>query len=294
MVDYINTPGNEVPDNTILVVPHEINTDGHWTDIIEPLIGKVKRKWFVDHFYYCLPLVIGNQYGFIIKATKGFTAYWAGGESEVRMCTYDPSDQRQIYTTHFKNGVITIQNRFALKTPPGINLMTIQPPNMYIPNLVAMTGVIETDNIRRDFTFNMRVMSPNVPVTVHPGDPIGAFIPISRATVEKYEVKLVTDVFTPEQHLLETLESKNLARERQGVDVPKPHNAGRRYFRGSHTTGGDYVNHQKTLKNPTPLHHSPQTETSSSAPSSSGDEYRESEVHDQTEDGSASFPPLSH
>lgn len=293
MVDFINTPGNEVPPNTVLVVPHNVGSDGHYKDIIVPLVGKTRRTWFNDHFYYCLPLVIGNQYGFLIKATRGFTAYWPGGNAEVRLCFYDTTDQRQVYTSHFKSGVITIQNRFALKTPPGINLMTIQPPNMYIPNLVCMTGVIETDNIRRDFTFNMRVMIPEVPVTVKPGDPLGAFIPIPRGTVEKYEIKLVTDVFSVEHHQLEVGEGKALSMERGGVDASKPHNAGRRYFKGEHTTGEKYVEHQRVLKVNRP-DHSHQTETSSDAQPSSEDVGHAYEGDVPGEDDSASFPPLSH
>ena len=53
-------------------------------------------------------------------------------------------------------GVVTIQNRFTFRTPPDVNLMTINPPNYWIDGIQHMTGVIETDNLRRDFTFNLK------------------------------------------------------------------------------------------------------------------------------------------
>lgn len=249
MTEYINTPGNEVPDNTIVVIPYGLETDGFYTEIIESLNGRVKREWFTDHFYYCLPLVIGNQYGFIIKSTKKFSVTWPGGNAAVQI-TEDPDNtiHKQHLSNHFTNGVLTVQNNFALKTPLGINLMTIQPPNFYIPGLVAMSGVVETDNIRRDFTFNLRVTIPNMEINVNVGDPLGAFLPIPRNTVENYKVQLVTDIFSKEQHLLEIEETDNLSKERSGSDKNKPHMSGRRYFNGQHTNGSAYLNHQKVLK----------------------------------------------
>jgi len=246
--DYINSKDNEIPDNTILVVPHVLDSDGDYLEIIESLVGNKKRDWFTDHFYYCLPLVTGNQYGFIVKAAFSFTAVWAGGENPVVICYGEDYNDKQIINDHFKNGIITVQNRFALKTPPNINLMTVQPSNYYISNLVAMNAVVETDNLRRDFTFNLRVMSPDTPVVVKAGDPLAGFIPIPRGTVEKYQLRLITDIFTRDQHALEVNESNTLGVERETKDKIKPHAAGRRYFKGTHTNNSVYQNHQKTLK----------------------------------------------
>lgn len=248
MTEYINSPGNEVPDNTILIVPHSINGLSYHEEIIESLIGKLKRNWFDDHFYHCLPLLIGNQYGFVVKSMRSFTAVWCGDKEGPYIEFLDGDDTKQIIKSHFNFGTITIQNRFALKTPPGINLMTIQPPNYFIPGLMAMTAVIETDNIRRDFTFNLKMTTPEMKVYVNAGDPIAAFIPIARNSVEKYNIKLVTDIFSQEQHLLEVKESNLLGEERQTRDKKFYKNNGKRYFKGEHTSGEKYLNHQKKLK----------------------------------------------
>jgi len=250
MTDYINSEGNEIPNNTILVVPQQVGVLCHYEEIISSLIGQQKRDWFNEHFYYCLPLIIGNQYGFIVKSTRTFSAVWCGNHEGPFIEFYDDDDNdaKQIISNHFQSGIITIQNRFALKTPPGINLMTIQPPNYYIPGLIAMTAVIETDNIRRDFTFNLRMTIPEMKVHVKKGDPIGAFIPVPRNTVEKYEIKLITDLFSVEQHSLEVAEANNLGLERQTRDKNRRRGNGQRYFKGEHTTNEKYINHQKKLK----------------------------------------------
>ena len=245
---YINDPGYEVPKDTVLVVPHAVDSDGFYTEVIKPLKGNPKRDWFNAHFYYCLPLSIGNQYGFVIQSLRDFEVTWAGEENDVQITFLnEDNNNKQVVKGGFGSGIITVQNMFALKTPPGINLMTIQPPNMFIPGCVAMTGVIETDQIKRDFTFNIKVTVPNLKITVKKGDPLGAFIPIPRHFVDNFDAKLVTDIFDRELHVNEVQESINLGKERDTTDKEKPHMSGRRYFNGINFDGTKYPDHQKKV-----------------------------------------------
>ena len=245
---YMNDPGYEVPDNHILVVPHslDIPEHGYYNEVITPLAGKVKRDWFTDHFYYCLPINIGNQYGFVINSMIDFDAIWHGGELNPEITILEETGKQYI-KAGFGSGIITIQNNFSLKTPPGINLMTIQPPNMFIPGTVAMTGVIETDNIRRDFTFNLKMTIPNYKIEVRKGDPLGAFIPIPRNFVEAFKVVPAVDVFDKDIVQNDINESYVLSEERNTVDKERPHQSGRRYFSGTHSDGTKYPEHQKRV-----------------------------------------------
>lgn len=248
---YLNDPGHEIPDNTILIVPHTVDTDGHYKEVIESLKGNIKRDWFNEHFYYCLPINIGNQYGFVIKSQRDFEMTWDGSNDKANDILFnfldDEGENKQMIKSGFSTGVVTIQNRFALKTPPGINLMTIQPPNMYIPGCVAMTGVIETDQIRRDFTFNIKITIPNYKIRVNKGDALGAFIPIPRYFVDKFETKLITDVFDKSYHINELKDNAEFNRQRSGEDLSKPHMSGRKYFNGIHAFGESYSDHQKRM-----------------------------------------------
>jgi hypothetical protein len=245
---FLNDPGYEVPENTVVVVPHSPDNTGFYEEMLLPLKGESKRDWFTAHFYYCLPLTIGNQYGIAVRSGYSFDAYWPGGEAAA-VLTFDKTDDvpHQAVSTHFYNGIITFQNFFALKTPPGINLMTIQPPNMFIPGCVAMTGVVETDQIRRDFTFNLKITVPDYKIRINKGDIVGAFIPIPRYFVDKFELALVSDLFDKEVHLNEVQESRTLGEERSTTDKEKNHMAGRRYFKGLHSDNSRYTDHQKTI-----------------------------------------------
>ena len=75
----INQVGYEIPDKTMIIVPHaDYINEEKINNIFESLSGKVSRDWFNTHFTYCLPLAIANQYGFIIKAENDFSVIWSG------------------------------------------------------------------------------------------------------------------------------------------------------------------------------------------------------------------------
>jgi hypothetical protein len=248
---YINDPNFLVPDNKIVVVPLDLEYNEDFLNIIEPLAGKVKRDWFNDHFYYCLPINIGNQYGFIVKSSRTFDVTWNGSTAEAFDLDInfldDFENSPQSFTAGFSNGILTIQNNFHFKTPKGVSLMTIQPPNMFIPGMAAMTGVVETDELRRDFTFNMKITIPNYTIRVNKGDAIGAFIPIQRYFVDKFSLAHVQDIFDKELHKNELLDGEELSRQRSSEDKFRPHESGRKYFHGTHAFGEPYSDHQKRV-----------------------------------------------
>lgn len=246
----INDEHNLVPENTILVVTESDEFNQLALDLIQPLKGQVKRDWFVKHAYYCLPLTIGNQYGFAIRSMYDFTAIWNGGESRNDLIvTVDDSKDpnKQVISSHFGMGVITVQNRFHFRTPLGVNLITLNPPNTFIPNLQNMTGVIETDNLRRDFTFNLKITVPNVLISVKAGDLIGCVLPVPRFTVENYEVKMANEVVSQIVIDAERKAGSAFAAERTGPDTKKPNNNGRRYANGVDIYDNEFYQHQRNM-----------------------------------------------
>ncbi|NCV08479.1 MAG: hypothetical protein EBW76_06990 [Actinobacteria bacterium] len=256
-MSYINDPGNEVPENKIVFYRQHETYDHDISEVIEPLVGKTKRDWFAEHFYYCLPLTIANQYGFVVKSAENIDLYWNDDTSKVYLETDSKiplhDDSRiQTYHTNFKFGVLTIDNNFVLRTPPGINLMTIQPPNYFIPNLMAMSGVVESDNLRRTFTFNLRVTKPHTRIQIKKGDWLAAFIPVKRYFVDKFDLMNGEEYFSRDCLDNEKSDREKLAFERYnsvdiGGDIGKPNDSGRRYFKGIHATDEAYPDHQKRL-----------------------------------------------
>jgi hypothetical protein len=237
--------------NKIVAIPHANTIPYGCEQEYLSLRGKKHREWFSDHAYLCLPLVIGNQYGFVVRSQHTFSAFWDGGEGldavKIIFDDKDPSSMQSV-NSHFGLGIITIQNSFVLRTPENVNLMTVNPPNSFIDGLGHMTGVIETDNLRRDFTFNLKFTRPNYWVRVSKGDWIGCFIPVPRYFVDSFEMVNAKDYLTQEQIDDEISCAREFAKERSGPDSKKPHAAGRRYFMGEDVYGNKFCDHQKRIK----------------------------------------------
>lgn len=248
-----------IPESTIAAISFDKNwqTEEYLNQIFKSLKGEFKRKWFVQHAYYCLPLVIGNQYGFVVKSLWNFEAEWNGGnrpEDVVINILDDPFLYKNLHTlqsikSHFGMGTITIQTPYTLRTSQGINLMTINPPNYFIDGLYCMTGVIETDNLRRDFTYNSRITRPNYKVRVKKGDYIGCVIPYPRHFIDNYSIINAENILTEEELSSERQCANDFGKERAEKDIHKKRQNGRRYFKGEDIYGNKFSDHQKTLDN---------------------------------------------
>lgn len=254
--NYINDPGYEVPKDKILLVPHlgslEEENVPAYLDIVKSLKGEIKRDWFSNYFYYCLPLNIGNQYGFSIHSNFDFDATWngkSGSDGEVDVVIKETNHPRvQFIDGNFGHGIITVSHTFGFRTPIGVNLMTIQPPNMYISGVVTMTAVVETDQLRRDFSFNLKMTDPNRTVSFKKGDVLAAFIPVPRYFVDSFDLAPASDYFDAEVMANEFKDQMELNRQRNAEDLDKKFESGRKYFNGEHAFGCKYADHQKKIK----------------------------------------------
>lgn len=241
-----------IPENKIVAIPHNKSVTINSEEQYQSLVGEKRRDWFSDHAYLCLPLTIGNQYGFVVKSAHTFDVTWNGGKHlkdlKITMIDFIGDNKHQYINSHFGLGILTVQNGFTLRTPPGVNLMTINPPNYFIDGIQHMTGVVECDNLRRDFTFNLKVTRPNHTIRINRGDWIGAFIPVPRYFVDSFEMINAKDCLTPEQIEVEQKTSDDFAAERNGPDREKAHQAGRRYFQGEDVYGNKFLDHQKRIR----------------------------------------------
>jgi hypothetical protein len=246
-----------IPNNTIVAISHDKKwqTKEYLNSIFGSLRGQFKREWFVPHAYYCLPLFMGNQYGFVLKSYWNFEAEWNGGDKpeDVSINILDDKNKYnwekplQSVKPHFGMGTFTIQTTFTLRTPPGVNLITINTPNNYIDGLYCMTGVIETDNLRRDFSFNTRITRPNYKIKVKKGDILGCVLPYPRHFIDQFEIMAANEIF--EEKIIEEERKcgKDFGEERSQKDKHKPRGNGRRYYNGEDIYGNKFCDHQTKL-----------------------------------------------
>jgi hypothetical protein len=243
--------GNDVPENTIAVFVDEkyIGFDYKDIDTIFSLSSK-KRDWFDPHFYKCLPLTIANQYGFVLKSQFDFTVSWDGGDSpeSIKFFFTEPLEEVNKkfprIESHFGHGVFTVVPPFTIRTPPGINIMTINTPNSILPNITVMTGVVETDNLRHSFTFNFKIQQPGVDIFIPKGYPLATVIPIPRYFVENFELKDSKNIFSKEL-VDEEYEAKLRAlSERERMYKEENGATDKNYLNGKDVYGNSFPDHQ--------------------------------------------------
>ena len=248
----------KVPDHRIVALPYDDHYAGLQGTVFLPLRGQHKRDWFSKHAYLCLPLVIGNQYGFALKSLFHATFLWNGGpepaDTTITVHNTEEADafgSLQLLASQFGLGIVTVQTAFALRTPPEVNLMTLQPPNVFIDGLQNLTGVVEADNLRRDFTFNLKITRPDHPIEIKVGDLLAAVMPIPRGFVEKFEMVDAYEAVSPDTVALEQQTARDFGREREEVDAKNKRGVGRRYFKGEDVYGQRFEHsHQQVLTAP--------------------------------------------
>lgn len=251
----------KVPDNTIAFFPLKHPDTQKLFDIkeissfLKPLKNEHKRNWFNSHFYKCLPLAIGNLQGFVFSLPYSFSVFWNGQNTpdsiiinyEEDFLPYEGS-----FTispkSEFGNGILTIHFPLILKTPPGINLITISPPNFPLPGLSPMTAVVESDNLRFSFTLNIKIDLPNTLIKIEKNSPIAGILPIPRYFCDSFELKNAYDIFD-KNIVNDEIETAYMHAKKR--DHMNDNNLGqdKLYYSGKDIKGNIFKDHQLPKKN---------------------------------------------
>ena len=136
------------------------------------------------HPYRCLPLVIANQSGWMLRSPAAFRAYWYGGplKEDVEL-QFDGAPDNRIMS-HFGSGVVTFTVPFLFRTPPGINLWVKGPSNRIKDGIQPLEGVVETDWLASTFTMNWKITRASEWIRFEEGEPYCMLVPIPRGLAE--------------------------------------------------------------------------------------------------------------
>jgi hypothetical protein len=157
---------------------------------LEP--APVNRDWMDQSgnrfAYRCLPLVIANQSGWIIRCPVDFSARWNGGSGISDLKVRLPRDARSgRILSHFGEGVLTLTLPYLFQTPRGINLWVKGPTNWIKDGVQPLEAVVETDWNETTFTMNWKMTRRNHTIRFEQGEPICMIVPIPRGLAESLE-----------------------------------------------------------------------------------------------------------
>jgi hypothetical protein len=198
--------------------------------------------------YRCLPLVIGNTYGWEIKSNSEFIAKYDGGRGvdAIQILKIAGTNFPQ---SHFGDGILTWSVGYLFKTEYPYGLYITGGSNVEVSNPIPLTGIVETYWLPFTFTMNWRFTQKGL-FHMKPGDTICQIFPVDMAIFDNISTELV--------HINNNSELINDYREWSRSRTEFNNNPNRlpkewqkNYFRGTfpHKEGKE-VNHKTNLNVP--------------------------------------------
>lgn len=198
----------------------------------------------------CLPLVMANQAGWVIRTPFGVQARWNGADpvGNIEVSVGDPAHPCRNYVSdHFGSGIVTFNIPFVFRTPPGLNLLVRGAPNFWVEGAHPLEGLVETDWATASFTMNWRIVTPNRWVSFAAGDPICFLQPFAVAAVEAAVPSIVK--LEADSDLEADYRAWEASRSEFLADAERPATAWQKdYFVGTQVADHPAVTHRTRLR----------------------------------------------
>lgn len=216
------------------------------------------RDWmdeFPDrHIYRCLPVAIGNSFGWDILCPTDVALRWNGGP-DAKDITIEVADKEgfpAFAKSHFSSGVVTFEVGVIFRTSPGWALVATGPTNTLKDAIVPLTGIIETEWLPYTFTMNWRFTRPGR-VAFAKGEPFCRVFPVPKNAVRDVRPTLRPLSANPDlerEHLeFRSRRDDFMRRLREGDPEALKSPWGKDYFKGLNpATGMVAEDHQQKLR----------------------------------------------
>jgi hypothetical protein len=137
----------------------------------------------------CLPLLVANEAGWVMRNPEPFRARWDGGSdrSAIEIEFLEGTPQVKPVQSHFGHGVLSWAIPYLFRTPPGYNMLARGPANWPKDGISALEGLVETDWSVATFTMNWRFTRPDHDVVFERGEPFCMVVPQRRGELESFE-----------------------------------------------------------------------------------------------------------
>lgn len=234
-------------------------------DFIAYVVGETKgwslepaasRRDWMDQTPYkganrCLPMVIANQAGWIVKSPCGFKATWNGKNNPTDL-TIEVQENPAIYSKQiasvFGSGIVTFSLPWLFRTPPGIGLLVRGPMNTPRPDAVPLDGLVETNWSPATFTMNWKLMKSKSPVWFRKDEPICHLMPYPLDLLESMQARTapVSEDAELEKQFNEWKHSRHVQFQQGSAEPTKHYRLD--YLKGVRADGSPAPDHRTGLK----------------------------------------------
>jgi hypothetical protein len=233
------------------LVAYEIRDTTGFT--IEP--AERSRRWMDtttgEFAYRCLPMLVANQAGWIIRNSHTVVVSWNGGSMPGAL-TIDVQDGPPTceIISHFGYGILTWRLPYMFRTPPDYNLLARGPANAPKHGASPLEGVIETDWSVTPFTMNWQLTRSGESVTFEKGEAICMIVPQRCRELESFtpEVGSLSSVPGVRSGYLNWRESRQAFERSDRRALPVANRFQRHYLRGTTVDGEQAAGHQVKLR----------------------------------------------
>lgn len=223
--------------------------------VIEP--APPKREW-MDKApgrtpYRCLPMVIANQAGWVVRCPGDFSVTWNGKVDPGGLNFKFPDEATSragFVASNFGMGIITFRFPWLFRTARGTGLWVHGPVNEPKDNLAALEGLVETDWLESPFTMNWKIQRRGAPVYFRKGDVLCTLTPFPLDELQSVAPKFRMIAAAPDlMTAVGEAQKRRLAMvdQQQGsLDGDTPWE--RTYMKGVRIDGTKLETHRTTLK----------------------------------------------
>jgi hypothetical protein len=225
-----------------------------------PIRPAASRRGWMDQTtsrfaYRCLPLTMGNQFGWEVLTPCTFDALWTGGPGvdSIQVVLLGGSGAL-LPVSHFGHGILTFQPSYLFRTEAPYGMYVTGPLNDPRDGIAPLSAFVETDWLPFTFTMNWVFTRPGVAVRFEEGEPFCHFFPMSPAVLQDTEPEIRDLDEDPE--LARTYREWRVQRDRWNEEMRVPGTRAheeewqRFYHRGLIHTGedGGAARHQTRLR----------------------------------------------
>jgi Family of unknown function (DUF6065)/Stf0 sulphotransferase len=183
--------GTKSPAETLALIAYDVGSP------VKPSLasGRPGRVWMdrtpKRFAYRCLPMVIANQWGWMITAGQRVEAIWNGTRPLNGLIVACGGPGAPSASSHFGCGILTFHIGYLFRTPPGFNLHVRGPANMPKDGIHPLEAIVESDWTAATFTMNWQMTRPNHRVVFEAGEPIAMISPVRRGELERFVPEVV-------------------------------------------------------------------------------------------------------
>lgn len=166
-----------------------------------PIIPASTKRDIMDnstskYAYRCLPMIIGNSYGWEIQSNSEFIVKYDGGTSADAIQIIKISGST-FPESHFGNGVFTWHTGYLFKTEYPYGLYITGKPNTEASSAIPLTGIVETYWLPFTFTMNWTFTQKGL-FHMKPGDTVCQIFPVDMTLFNNIEAEILDIKSDPE------------------------------------------------------------------------------------------------